>query len=73
MSVNSVDDNIVGFLSQIGWLECADSSSIQKINLEKAFVLIDTNGGNTLYPVSLLHSKVQHRNKVMDKILVYLG
>ena len=70
MSVNSVDDNIVGFLSQIGWLECADSSSIQKINLEKAFVLIDTNGGNSL--LDRLHSKMQHRTPVMEKVKVYL-
>ena len=32
-------------------------------------MLIDTNGGNSLVSVSLLHTKTQHRNQVIDKVL----
>ena len=73
MDVRDEGDNIVGFLSQIGWTNNEHSSPSKIIDFEEIFVLIDTNGGNSLIPKSLLHSKVQHREKVLNKILVYLG
>ena len=71
MSVKDVDDNIVSFLSQIGWTNNDGNSPSKKINFEKIFVLIDTNGGNTL--LSMLHSKMQHRQPVMNKVLSFLA
>ena len=71
MSVRLVDDNIVDFLSQIGWTNDVTATPIHKIDFEKIFVLIDTDGGNSL--LDRLHSKMQHRQSVMNKVLSFLS
>ncbi|MBE6642640.1 MAG: DNRLRE domain-containing protein [Ruminococcaceae bacterium] len=68
------DDNMVSFFSQIGWSEESFGESPEKkIVFEGIYVLIDTNGGNSLVSGSLLHTKTQHRNQVIDKVLIYLN
>lgn len=71
MDIKSVSDNVVGFLSQIGWSEAGDSSPGKKISMYKIFVNIDTNGGNNI--TNPFHSKMPHRECVMAKVFEYLG
>ncbi len=86
MSVTEVGDNVVGFMSQIGWTEDEDAvSPSKKISMEKIFVDVDTNGGNGeetfIYEAILewflgniiLHSKIPHRIPVIEKIIEFLG
>ena len=84
MDVLSVGDNMVGFMSQIGWTEDKNAASPSKrISMEKIFVDVDTNGGNggerfvweVLWNAgkNLLHSKINHRKCVCDKVIEYLG
>ena len=71
-----VEDNIVGFLSQIGWTgdNIFESGNVyapnKKIPMERISVNIDTNGGNSFQ--SNLHSKMPHRQCVIDQIINYL-
>lgn len=79
-----VGDNMVGFLSQIGWTgdnPNADTT-ITRIAMQKIYVDVDTNGGNGgedfIWEVALnsgqniLHSKVNHREPVCDKVIEFL-
>lgn len=61
---------MVGFLSQIGWTETIGDSPDKRIQMEKIFIDVDTNGGNSL--LSLLHNKIPHRVCIMKKIYAYL-
>ena len=84
MDVKNVGDNMVGFMSQIGWTEDDSNSPNKKISMEKIFVDVDTNGGNggelfiwevTIpgdFGKNILHSKIPHRTKVCEKIIEYL-
>lgn len=66
-----VRDDVVDFLSQIGWGSLNETGSpIKKINFEKILVNIDTNGGNSL--TSHFHSKMPHRIDVINKVIEYL-
>lgn len=71
MDVQKKGDNIVGFMSQIGWQENSNGDAPnKKIAMEKIYVNFDTNGGNSM--LSMLHSKMQHRTEVMSKVFEYL-
>lgn len=74
-SVRDVDDNVVSFLSQIGCTDNDGDIPNKRIDFEKIFVLIDTNGGNSLINTALghLHSKVPHREEVMQKVTEFLS
>lgn len=66
-----VRDNVVGFLSQIGWGSLNETSfPTKKINFKKILVNIDTDGGNSL--TSHFHSKMPHRIDVINKVIEYL-
>ena len=76
----SVGDNMVGFLSQIGWI--GDNNNVNTpaplIQMEKIFVDVDTDGGNGnqipgLEVLNLLHNKIPHRMDVIKQILNYLN
>ncbi len=81
----SIGDNMVGFMSQIGWTEDNSSTPNKKISMEKIFVDVDTNGGNGgetfvweaimewLFGDALLHSKIPHRTRVVEKTVEFLG
>ena len=80
----NVGDNMVGFLSQIGWTENIGTAPNKKIQMEKIFIDADTNGGNGggvfvweaimewLFGDALLHSKIPHRIPVCEKVKEYL-
>ena len=65
-----VGDNVVGFLSQIGWTENSGDSPTKRIPMQKICVNIDTDGGNSLQ--SNFHSKMPHRQCVINKIFDFL-
>ena len=83
----SIGDNMVGLLSQIGWI--GDNNNVNtpepKIQMHRIFVDVDTNGGNGgetfvweaikewLFGDVLLHSKIPHRIPVIEKIIQFLG
>lgn len=81
----SIGDNMVGFMSQIGWTEDSSSAPNKKISMEKIFVDVDTNGGNGgetfvweaimewLFGDALLHSKIPHRTPIVEKTIEFLG
>ena len=63
INANSVGDDMVGFMSQIGWTEKESSKyPNKKINFHKIFVNIDTDDGNGI--LSLFHSKMPRRTPV---------
>lgn len=65
-------DNMVGFLSQIGWTEDSTNGVPSKrINFHKIFIDIDTNGGNNIG--DRLHNKIPCRTKVISKVISYLN
>ena len=75
-----VGDNMVGFLSQIGWI--GDNNNVNTpaplIQMEKIFIDVDTDGGNGnqipgLEVLNLLHNKIPHRMDVIKQILNYLN
>lgn len=83
INIKGVGDNMVGFLSQIGWI--GDNNNVNtpepKIQMHRIFVDVDTNGGNGggIFVVEILpdgsnifHSKVNHRQPVCAKIIEYL-
>ncbi len=72
-------DNMVGFLSQIGWT--GDNPNIAtpqpEIQMKKIFVDADTNGGNgdnitIIEALFLLHNKAPHRIPILQKTYEYL-
>lgn len=77
-----VGDNMVGFLSQIGWVgDNQNTTPSPRVEMEKIFVYVDTDGGNgggifivEILPDgrNILHSKVNHREQVCDKVIEYL-
>ena len=40
--------------------------------MEKVFIFIDTDGGNTELVGKILHNKIPHRNEAMNKVYEYL-
>ena len=80
----SVGDNMVGFLSQIGWVGDKITTLIPepRIQMEKIYVDVDTDGGNGgeifIWEVAngegskIFHSKVPHRIPVCNKVIEYL-
>ena len=77
----NVGDNMVGFLSQIGWTKNTGATPNKKIQMEKIFINADTNGGNgggvfilEVLPdgSNIFHSKVNHRKPVCDKVIEFL-
>lgn len=76
-----VGDNMVGFLSQIGWIGDRPEISTPEplINMEKIFIDVDANGGNGggvfLWEVAIengakiLHNKIHHREPVCNKVI----
>lgn len=81
--VKKIGDNVVGFLSQIGWIGDNNVNTPEpKIQMHKIFVDIDANGGNGgelfLWEIivdsgeNILHSKIPHRKPVCDKVIEYL-
>lgn len=82
-----IGDNVVGFLSQIGWT--GDNFDVDTpaplIQMKKIFVDIDTDGGNgdetfawevlkeSLFGGVILHSKISHRIPVIEKTIEFLG
>ena len=82
-NVESIGDNMVGFLSQIGWTGDNPyvNTSEPRIQMERIFVDVDTNGGNgggdfiiEILPdgSNIFHSKVNHRKPVCDQVIQYL-
>lgn len=68
----SVGDNMVGFLSQIGWIGDNNvNTPAPRIQMEKIFVDVDTDGGNSI--LSRLHSKIPHRTCIVQKVYSYLN
>ena len=74
-----IGDNMVGFLSQIGWI--GDNPNIAtpqpEIQMEKIFIDADTNGGNgdnipIIEALFLLHNKAPHRIPILQKTYEYL-
>ena len=63
---SDLNDNVVGFLSQIGM-----TTSNKKIEFNKIYVDIDTDGGNYLW--DHFHGKIAHRTVIMEKVLSYLS
>ena len=61
---------MVGFMSQIGWTETIGDSPDKRIQMEKIFIDVDTNGGNRL--TSRLHDKMPHRECVIKQTHQYL-
>ena len=83
--IKDMGDNVVGFLSQIGWtgdnnLDLKDIFFPRKtIKMEKIILDVDTDGGNGLaIPVldladyNWLHVKIPHRTEIMRKIYYIL-
>jgi len=70
MDVKTVGDNMVGFLSQIGWTENDGNLPNKKIQFEKIYVDIDTDGGNCIF--DRLHSKILYRQYITDRVNYYL-
>lgn len=72
VNVNTVGDDMVGFMSQIGWTEKDDLDiPSKKITFYKIFVNIDTDGGNGI--LDLFHSKMPRRKTVTNKVIEYLS
>ncbi len=77
VDVKGVGDNMVGFLSQIGWKENDGESPNKRIQMEKIFVDVDTVGDHLtaipgLEALDMLHSKIQHRTRIMKQVYNYL-
>ena len=71
-------DNMVGFLSQIGWSEGSGASPSKKINMYKIFIDVDANGGNggdipLIELADMLHTKINCRIPVCDQVVKYLA
>jgi hypothetical protein len=81
-NAKSVGDNMVGFMSQIGWTENIGNTPNKKIPMEKIFIDVDTNGGNGggvfIWEVAnglgseIFHNKAPHRIPVCNKVIEYL-
>ena len=74
----NVGDNMVGFMSQIGWTENEGDQPTKKIEMEEIFILVDTNGGNgngilIAEMLNMLHSKINHRIDALEKVIEYLS
>ena len=70
IDIKQVGDNLVGFLSQIGWTEEGNTSPNKRIQMEKIYIDVDTDGGNSL--LDRLHSKAPHRTCIIQKVCSYL-
>ena len=82
INIKGVGDNMVGFLSQIGWIgDNPNTTPAPRIQMEKIFVDVDADGGNgggifvlEILPdgSNILHSKINHRQPICDKVIEYL-
>lgn len=61
---------LVGLASQIGWTENWGDSPDKRINFEGIYIIIDSNGGNTV--LQNLHNKIPHRDIAIKKVKSYL-
>ncbi len=64
-------------MSQIGWTETSCNSPDKRIQMEKIFIDVDTNGGNGGGVIGwevlfLLHNKIPHRKCVIEQVYLYL-
>ena len=73
MEIRNVGDNVVSFLSQIGWTDNISASPLKTIDMEKIYIIIDTDGGNAVGKTNHFHGKMPHREPVMTKVSEYLG
>ena len=85
MNVIDFGDNMVGFMSQIGWKEDGEDSPSKKVRMERIFADVDTSGGNGgevfiweaigpgQFGNNILHTKMPHREAVFRKIDEYLA
>jgi len=72
-------------MSQIGWTDNIGNTPNKKIPMHKIFIDVDTNGCNggetfvweaiveVLFGDALLHSKIPHRTRVVEKTVEFLG
>ena len=67
--IKNSDDDLVGFLSQIGWTESGSTAPNKRIQMHKIFV--DADEGNSV--LARLHNKMPHRNSIMNKVYQYLN
>ena len=77
IDLNKAGDNMVGFMSQIGWTENNATYPDKKIAMEKIFVLVDSNGGNGnnipgIEMLNMLHNKAPNRVCIMRQVYNYL-
>ena len=78
LDLNAFGDNMVGFLSQIGWTEGLGEKPAKTIEMEKIFLDFDTNGGNGqnvpgIEALFTLHNKMPHRETIMEQVYTYLN
>ena len=75
INIKKDDDNMVGFLSQIGWTESGQDLPDKKINMDKIFVFVDSDWGNIPgieMIIDMLHNKAPHKIPIMEKVYKYL-
>ena len=72
-------------LQLIRWTEEGNTSPNKRIQMEKIYIDVDTDGGNGggvfiweaimewLFGDALLHSKIPHRTPVIEKMIEFLG
>ena len=58
INIKSESDNIVSFLSQIGWTDNSGDTPHKRIQMEKILIIIDANGGNSIS--NHFHGKMPH-------------
>ena len=65
-----VGDNVVGLLSQIGWsANTEEATPTKRIPLEALYIDVDPTGNHIF---NRLHTKINHRLVVFNKIIEYL-
>ena len=73
ISIKDDGDNVVKFLSQIGWTNNSGNLPEKKIAMNKIYVYADLTGGNGVLIYEHLHGKMPHRRAVMEKVFSYLN
>ena len=74
IDIEDVGNNMVGFLSQIGWTNVFGGVPIKKIHMEKIFVYADKSF-DILDEIPIaemktkFHSKVPHRTKLYQTVM----
>ena len=67
----NASDNVVSFLSQIGWTNNDGNSPQKRIQMKRILIIVDNDGGNSI--PSHLHGKMAHRNCVFKNIKQFLS